>query len=146
MIFLILFCVSLLWSCKILLICLFYVPPSVEKALLSWSNHNLQYYIIHNHISLTHRQYYTYVYCYIHEPAHQSLVPITLVQLPSHRKNANLYITKQTRDPKFDPCFLQLSDLTNVVRQCDKYNYSMNVQAQKYNERKSNFEVAKWWL
>ena len=41
-----------------------------------------------------------------------------------------------------DLCFLQLSDLTDVVRQCDKYQYSMNVQAQKYNERKSNFEVA----
>ena len=58
------------------------------------------------------------------------------------RKTANLYVIKETRDPKLDPCFLQLSDLTNVVRQCDKYQYSMNVQAQKYNERKSNFEVA----
>ena len=61
-------------------------------------------------------------------------------------QTAHLYLTKETRDPKFDPCFLQLSDLTNVVRQWDKYQYSMNVQAQKYKERKSNFEVAKWWL
>ena len=88
-------------------------------------SHNLQYYIIHNQTSLTHRQY---IYIYM--------------QLPSHRKPANLYVTKEITHPKLDPCFLQLSDLTNVVRQCDKYQYSMNLQARKYNERKSNFEVA----
>ena len=129
MIFLILFCVSLLWSCKILLIYFFYVPPSVEKALLTWSNHNLQYYIIQNHTSLTHRQYYIYIiyiYIYIYivifMSQHTSLWCLShLCNYHLTEKNANLYVTKEIRDPKFDPCFLQLSDLTNVVRQCDKY-------------------------
>ena len=83
------------------------------------------------------------VYCYIHEQTHQPLAPIALLQPQSHGINAKFDVSIETRDPKFDPVFLQFSDLTNVVRQCDKYQYPMNVQAQNYKERKSRFEVAK---
>ena len=87
-----------------------------------------------NYISLIYRQYYMYFVIFISQ--------LTNLRRPSLRKTSNL-THPEASDPKYGSSFLQLSYPTSVIRQCDKYQYPMNVQAQEYDERNSRFKVTK---